>query len=207
MSSISVDVIKPNTKGYENNIQNQFAQNPSTQWFSNPDVTNMASTDSFFANYFEEGKNCITNNGKDECGGTKLMNDILKYAGDDQVLTEEEVLAWTQELGWGVDEDMDGKTDNIDELMNEITTIGNGLYGQGVLTQGKMTQEELDKLNPPQETEPTETQQSETQPSTGWNEARNDENTSALDLATKGVEFIWDTVAGATKFLWDQIFG
>lgn len=165
-------------------------------------VQNMCNTDDvayFFSDYAKDATNMngpgcnlqITTLGNDS-GGRKLIEDIVTRAGDDLLLSEEELQAWADEIGY---------TGDIKSVMEAMGDMDDYLCGKGTLDV-EYVDSKVDEAT--SATEPTDSTNPDENATADADDDENNSLTGIIEGAVKGTAgWIADGLTG----FWNWIFG
>lgn len=204
--SMNVPALGININALNNNLpkagENQFAIPGITpsNYEGFGQVQNMGNTDDvayFFANYADDstnmsgpGCNIRISTENQDSGGRKLIYDIVSRAGDDAFLSEDELQAWADEIGF---------TGDIGGVMETMGEMDKWLCGEGTLD---VEQVDPSTLNP---TEPESSEPEETNPDEAIPEETNPNETDTTK--TKKWPSVVDAMKGFFDGIWNFFFG
>lgn len=196
--SMNVPALGLNINALNNNLpkagQNQFSIPGITpsNYEGFGQVQNMGNTDDvayFFASYVDDstnmngpGCNIRISTASQDSGGRKLIQDIVSRAGDDAFLSEDELQAWADEIGF---------TGDIGGVMQTMGEMDKWLSGEGTLD---VKYVDPSSLNPtePESTDPESTDPGQTDPET---------------KSSDGPNSVADVLKGMFDGLWSFLFG
>lgn len=204
-----IPVVALNTKALDNNIsqigENKFAIPAKTpnnyKGFGQvQNMNNPEDTAYFFSKYADDSTNMngpacnviiSTENPDDK--GRVLINDIKARSGQDGYLSHKEMQEWADEIGY---------TGDVVSIMQTMGEMDDWLSGSNTMNfeYSPVDLDEdlglLDKTTPEEETQPEENPLTES-----WDEARNDENTSALDVFSTFTKWVTDGISAIGDWL------